>query len=127
MSAIYDPDDLLLGATGTRCFFSPREAREVACHIAELYGVQRPTLDFEAPIPTETHAVTLKSVLTERCVVGFEDVGAPIEILAHELAHVVYFGEGEDHHTHDDAFAVLTCLIGWQIIRWLSDTQWEYE
>lgn len=118
---VFDPNDLLLGHT--KVFLSPMEAQAAAFSVAEMHGAPPPILIFESATPDKVLAVTVQPETGKNCTIQFEDRGCPLELLAHELAHVIEFNEvGDTRTTHDDAFGVLVCLVGWQLMDWLVGT-----
>ena len=117
---IFNPNDRLLG--DTRVYMSPQEAQAAAICVCEMYGAPTPVLVFEAAAPDDVLAVTVQPETGSNCIIQFEDRGCPIELLAHELAHAIEFANGDEENKHDGAFAVLTCLVGWQIMEWLVST-----
>lgn len=120
---VFDPNDLLLGHL--RVHMSPHEAQAAAFFVADLHGIPPPVLVFEAATPEKVLAVTVQPETGKNCIIQFEDRGCPIELLAHELAHVVEFANGDERNLHDDAFGVLVCLVGWQLMQWVVE-QWPF-
>lgn len=111
---VFDPSDLLLGHL--KVHMSPAEAQAAATRVAELHGIAMPILVFEAATPDKVLAVCVKPETSDHCTIQFEDRGCPIELLAHELAHAIEFANGDEQNRHDDAFALLVCLVGWQLM-----------
>jgi len=116
----FDPKDLLLGHT--KVYMSPHEAQAAAIHVAEQHGIPTPVLVFESATPAGVLAVTVKPESGEHCTIQFEDRGCPLELLAHEVAHAIEFANGDTDNVHNDAFGILVCLVGWQIMEWLVST-----
>ena len=122
---VFDPNDLLLGQT--KVFLSPAEAQTAAWSVAEMHGAPPPVLVFEAATPEKVLAVCVQPESSNHCTIQFEDRGCPLELLAHELAHAIefHYDGREPAKTHDDRFALLVCLVGWQLMDWLVET-WPY-
>lgn len=120
---VFDPKDLLLGHL--KVHMSPKEAQVAAFRVAELHGIAAPTLIFEAATPDGVLAVCVKPETSDACMIQFEDRGCPLELLAHELAHAIEFGYDDTRNLHDDAFGLLVCLVGWQIMDVLVES-WDY-
>lgn len=117
---IFDPKDLLLGQT--KVHMSPHEAQAAVIHVAELHQIAPPVLVFEAALPDKVLACCVKPESGDNCTIQFEDRGCPLELLAHEMAHAIEFANGDERNLHDDAFGILVCLVGWQIMDWIVST-----
>ena len=117
---VFDPSDRLLG--DLKVYMSPQEAQAAAFRVAELHQIPAPCLVFEAANPEKVLAVCIKPETGNACTIQFEDRGCPLELLAHELAHAIEFANGDEQNRHDSAFAVLVCLVGWQILDCIVET-----